>query len=199
VDDERGTGLRASRQIDGLIDGQVATGRVVLAGAPQRRLDQQEVGAQGEVDHGLVRAGIAGVDEPGAVWSLDRQPPRGNVMTAPHEADRQGSDPEGGLGVVFGHVEGGVEEPRSFRDGDGKGIKARPATGWQVDLETRVGPLGPREEIAQAGHVEVVVRMHMADDHGREFTRVEDVLEAANHALPDVEEQGRVLPLDEVA
>ena len=50
--------------------------RVVVGRAAGARLDEQQVGAAGEVDHRVARSGVAGVDEPGAVGRLDRRGPR---------------------------------------------------------------------------------------------------------------------------
>ena len=78
VDEER---LRAPRRgrpcsIASSASGGRARGSSSAVGS-QRRLDEQQVGAAGELDHRVARPGVAGVDEPGPVGRLDDTPQAG--------------------------------------------------------------------------------------------------------------------------
>ena len=59
--------------------------------------------------------------------------------------------------------------------------------------------LAPRKQVAHAGEVEVVVCVHVADDHRGQPVRVDGRLEVPDHALADVEQDRCVGPFHEIA
>ena len=68
-----------------------------------------------------------------------------------------------------------------------------------MDRQRALGGLAPWIEVAKPGQVEVVIGMHVADDHRGQVERIEHVLEGSDDALADVEQDGRVFPFDQEA
>ncbi len=199
VDEERRAGLAANGHVDGLLGGEMAALGVVVARQAQPGLDQQEVHAAHGGDHAVARTGVPRVPEAAAVGRLDDDPPGGDVVAAADEADRERPDPKRHLRVVLAPVEGRIEEARTLGDRGRERVEPVPRARRQVHRERLRRGLAPREQVAEPDDVEVVVGMHVPDHDRREMGRVHQALQAPDHALPDVEQDGGRVPLDEVA
>ena len=120
-------------------------------------------------------------------------------MAAAGEPDRQRPDDQRLIRVVFDGVVRVVEEARAFGDPGREGIQPGPAARRQVHRERIGSAIAPRVEVAKADEVEGVVGVHVADHDGRQPVRVHPILERPDHALPGVQHDRRVVPLDQVA
>ena len=101
--------------------------------------------------------------------------------------------------VVLDDVEGGIEEAVPLRDGLREVIDPGSAARRDPDRERLGRRLAPGEEVAQADEIQVVVGVHVADDHRAQVVRIEHALQAADGALPGVEHQRGRAVLDEEA
>ena len=200
VDEHRRAGARGAGQVEGLLRGEVAALLVVERGRGQGRLDEQQVDVgEGRLDRGR-RTGVPGVAEPGAVGRLDDHAPGRDVVPAAHEAGSSaGRWCSGSSGSYSRATNAASKKPsRSETARDRASSRSRPPGGRWIGQGIGGGD-APRIEVAQADDVQVVVGVHVADDHPGQGVRVEDLLEVADDALAQVEEDGGRAPLDQVA
>ena len=92
-----------------------------------------------------------------------------------------------------------IEEAGTLGDRAGEGVQPRSTARREVDGEANGGFAGPREEIAQARQVEVMVRVHVSDHDTRQVSRIENGFETADDAQPGIEQDGCLAPLDEIS
>ena len=153
--------------VDRLVGGDVTAFHVVEGRVRQRRLADKQVGPLRDLDQLVAGSGVAGVDEAGAVGSGHLHAP-GRDVAAPDEVDPQVAEGLADRGLVIPDLERVVEEGRPLADRGREVTDVVAATGREQDGQSlRLAP-GPREQVAQADDVDVVVGVEVAADDTRQ-------------------------------
>ena len=198
VDEERGTHVGAPAQ--GRSPRRPSGGRARRrrrrrrAGPPRPAGDRRRARIRSSRHSARYRRGRPGARHR-ALRATSPTPARSGV----HAAKRTVSGPtvRAASGSYSSMAKAVVEEAGSFRDRRGEVVEPAPTAGREMDGERRRTTASPREEVAQARQVEEMVGVHVTDDDARQLLRIGDASEAVGHALTDIEEEGRLLPLDE--